>query len=317
MSTALRLGVSTCLLGENVRYNGSHTRDRWVVDELGQFVEFVPICPEVECGLGIPRESMRLVGTPEQHRLVTRTTKVDHTEKMLAWAQQRLHGLEKENLCGFIFKSKSPSSGMTRVKIYNEKGHPVGTGTGIFAKGFMDRFPLLPAEDEGRLHDEHIRENFIERVFTMKRWRDIMERENASLGALIDFHTRHKLLIMAHSPKHYREMGKQVAQAKESPFPAVKEAYLAQLIEALQLRCTPAKHINTMQHVIGYFKRQLDSEEKKEFQEILENFRKEHLPLIVPVTLLNHYVRKYKNDYLSSQLYLNPHPVELKLRNHA
>lgn len=317
MSSPLRLGVSTCLLGKNVRYNGGHTLDRWVVNELGKYVEYVPVCPEVECGLGIPREAMRLVGSPQSPRLVTRQTGVDHTEKMLTWTAKRLEQLAGEDLCGYVFKSKSPSSGMARVKVYNEKGQPAGHTSGLFAGAFMKRFPLLPAEEEGRLHDEHIRENFIERVFTMKRWRDELETPTASLKDLVGFHTRHKLLVLAHSQKHYREMGKLVAHAQKQPFERIKNIYLQQLVEALQLRATPAKHVNTMQHAIGYFKRMLTAGEKQEYQDILQHFRLGNLPLIVPVTLLNHYVRKYENNYLADQWYLNPHPVELKLRNHA
>ncbi|UCG14989.1 MAG: DUF523 domain-containing protein, partial [Deltaproteobacteria bacterium] len=171
MEKGIRLGISTCLLGENVRYDGGHKRDRFITDTLGQFVQFVPVCPEAECGLGIPRESMHLKGSPESPRLITTRTKIDHTDRMLAWARIRVRQLEKEDLCGFIFKSNSPSSGMERVRIYNEAGMPEKKGVGIFARAFMDHFPLLPVEEEGRLHDVKLRENFIERIFALKRWR--------------------------------------------------------------------------------------------------------------------------------------------------
>jgi len=315
MDTKVRLGISECLLGHNVRYDGGHKHDRYLTDTLGQFVEFVPVCPEVEVGLGVPREAMRLVGNPEQPRLVTIRTTIDHTERMLLWARRRVVELEKEGLCGFIFKSKSPSSGMERVKIYNASGNPVGTGVGLFARVFMEHFPLLPVEDEGRLQDPELRENFIERVFVYRRWRLVEERPLR--GALVDFHTRHKLLILSHSPEHYRKLGRLVAEAASLPPRRLCQEYLSGLMAALKLKATPAKHLNVLQHAMGSFKKRLSADEKKELLEVFRAYREEILPLIVPVTLLNHYVRKYAEPYLSAQLYLNPHPLELKLRNHA
>ncbi|HIJ57917.1 MAG TPA: DUF1722 domain-containing protein, partial [Deltaproteobacteria bacterium] len=207
MEEKIKVGISACLLGQPVRYDGGHQRDRYLIDTLGQYMEYVPVCPEVECGLGTPREAMRLVGTPENPRLVTRKTGVDHTQKMIRWAKKRIKALEIENLCGFIFKSKSPSSGMSRVKVYNDQGVPAQTGVGMFARAFMDHFPLIPVEEDGRLHDPKIRENFIERVFALMRWRENRE-EKPAMGRLVDFHSKNKLLIMAHSPKHYKEMGR-------------------------------------------------------------------------------------------------------------
>jgi uncharacterized protein YbbK (DUF523 family) len=194
----IKLGISTCLLGENVRYDGGHKLDQFLTETLGQYVEYVPVCPEVECGLPIPRESMHLEGDPESPRLITSKTKQDMTGHMVSWAKKRVVELEKEGLCGFIFKSDSPSSGMERVKVYNEKGMPVKKGVGMFAKIFMDHFPLLPVEDEGRLHDPKLRENFIERIFTLKRWREVLMRKE-SRGNVVNFHTQHKLLILSHS----------------------------------------------------------------------------------------------------------------------
>lgn len=216
MAERIKLGVSTCLLGENVRFDGGHKHDRFITDTLGQYVQFVPVCPEVECGLGIPRESMRLVGDPESPRLVTVRTHVDHTDRMMTWARARVKDLEREEICGFIFKSDSPSSGMERVKVYNDRGMPEKKGVGMFARVFMDHFPLTPVEEEGRLNDPRLRENFIERIFTLKRWREVRAGEE-SVGALVDFHTRNKLLILAHSEKHHRAMGKLVAGGKSLP----------------------------------------------------------------------------------------------------
>ncbi len=322
MDTPIRLGVSACLLGQPVRFDGGHKHDRFLTGELGPYVEFVPVCPETEAGFGVPRESMRLVGEPESPRLVTNRTKRDLTGPMQAWTAARVEQLADENLCGFIFKSGSPSSGMTRVKVYPEAGgmaRPLGIG--LFARAFMDRFPLLPVEDEGRLHDPGLRENFIERLFAMRRWQQTLEascRDGVcGLGPLIAFHTRHKLLIMAHSPDHARKMGRLAATAKDQPPGTVLSAYQTLLLEALARLATPAKNINVLQHIAGYFRRHISDDERLELAEIFESYRAGLVPLIVPVTLCNHHVRKLAEPYLRQQYYLNPHPIELKLRNHV
>jgi uncharacterized protein YbgA (DUF1722 family)/uncharacterized protein YbbK (DUF523 family) len=312
----IKLGISTCLLGENVRYDGGHKLDRFLSDSLGQYVEYIPVCPEVECGLPIRREAMHLEGNPDYPRLVTIRTKQDMTERMVQWAWKRVAQLEKDDLCGFIFKSDSPSSGMERIKVYNEKGMPIKKGVGIFARIFMDHFLLLPVEDEGRLHNPKLRENFIERIFTLKRWREAL-RKKESRGNVVDFHTKHKLLILSHSPKHYQMMGKLVAQAKDLPLKDLYLQYQTLLTESLKLKTTPKKNANVLQHMMGYFKNQLSSDEKQELLEAIDFYRKGDIPLIVPITLINHYVRKYNQPYLKQQVYLNPHPLELQLRNHA
>jgi uncharacterized protein YbgA (DUF1722 family)/uncharacterized protein YbbK (DUF523 family) len=313
----IRLGISACLLGQEVRFDGGHQLDRFITDTLGRYVEFVPVCPEVECGLGVPREAMRLVGDPAAPRLLTVRTKIDQSERMVTWALKRVRELERENLCGFIFKSKSPSSGMERVRVYREppQGSPVIKGVGLFARIFMEHFPLLAVEDEGRLHDPVLRENFIERIFVFKRWRELLDAKTG-LGGLVAFHTRHKLLILAHSPEHYRELGKLVARAKELPAATLYESYQSWLMEALRLKATPKKNTNVLHHLMGYFKKELTAEEKQELLEIIDNYRQGYVPLVVPVTLINHYVRKYQQPYLAEQFYLHPHPAELQLRNH-
>jgi uncharacterized protein YbgA (DUF1722 family)/uncharacterized protein YbbK (DUF523 family) len=312
----IRLGISTCLLGENVRYDGGHKWDRFLTDTLGQYLEYVPVCPEVECGLPIPRESMRLEGDPNSPRLVTTRTHKDHTAQMIKWAKKRVKQLEREDLCGFIFKSNSPSSGMERVKVYNKKGMPEKKGVGMFARIFMDHFPLVPAEEEGRLHDPILRENFIERIFTLKRWREGLIGKR-SLGNLVDFHTKHKLLVLSHSEKIYRMMGKLVAGRKGVPLKALFGQYETLLMEALKLKTTTRKNTNVLQHMMGYFKKQLSPDEKQELLEVIEQYRQGFIPLIVPITLINHYTRKYTEPYLTKQIYLKPHPLELKLRNHV
>jgi len=316
MLNKIKLGISACLLGQKVRYDGGHKQDRFITDTLGKFVEFVPVCPEVECGLGVPREAMRLVGTPDSPRLVTIHTKQDNTERMVRWAGEKIVHLKKEGLCGFIFKSNSPTSGMERIKVYNKDGIPVKKGVGVFSRIFIDHFPLLPVEDEGRLHDPSLRENFLESLFIMKHWREFILQE-PGLRHLVDFHTRHKFLILSHSPKDYRLLGKLVAQAGEIPHQELYARYQTLLMTALNLKTTVKKNVNVLFHVMGFFKKILSTSEKEELLEVIDNYRLGYIPLIVPITLLNHYVRKYDQGYLMNQYYLNPHPVELKLRNHV
>ena len=312
----IRLGVSACLLGQRVRYDGGHRLDQFLVGELGRYVEYVPVCPEAEAGLGIPREAMRLVGDPERPRMVTVRTGEDRTALMTDWAERRVLELEAEDLCGFIFKKDSPSSGLMRVKVYSQGGMPIRKGVGMFARAFVKHFPALPVEEEGRLNDADIRENFIERVFALERWREQVVR-SPSRGALVRFHSMHKLLLMAHSPEHYRTMGRLVAEAKAHEQQELLDTYQTSLLEALALRATPRKQVNVLHHIVGYFKRDLTADEKRELLEVIETYRSGLVPLIVPITLLNHYVRRFEEPYLAEQVYLHPHPLELKLRNHV
>jgi uncharacterized protein YbgA (DUF1722 family)/uncharacterized protein YbbK (DUF523 family) len=312
----ITLGISSCLLGENVRYDGGHALDRFLRDTLGKWVAYVPVCPEVGCGFGVPRETLRLVGDPANPRLITTHTKIDHTDHMLTWASKRVAELEKENLCGFIFKSDSPSSGMERVKVYDATGVPQKKGVGLFARVFMAHFPLVPVEEEGRLHDPLLRENFIERIFTYRRYCEIRE-EKKGAGSLLDFHTKNKLLLMAHSPSRLREIGHLVAQEKDRPVSERIAQYGKLLMETMALKPSAGTHTNVLHHMMGYFKKELTADEKQELLEIIDEYRRGFLPLIVPVTLMNHYVRKYNQAYLKSQTYLNLHPLELQLRNHV
>ncbi len=315
MDDKIRLGISSCLLGAQVRYDGGHQLDRYLHDVLGEYVEYVPVCPEVEVGLPIPRDTLRLVENEEQQvRLVFSRSGEDITEQMEIWASARVKQLEQEQLDGFVFKSKSPSSGMERVKLYDRNGVPKKVGVGVFARHFMEHFPLLPVEEEGRLNDPRLRENFITAIFVLKRWRQLLAA-GFSLGRLVEFHTRHKLLIMAHSQQHYRQMGKLVAAGREHSLADLRTLYLVELLTALRLKTTVKKHVNVLQHILGYFKRELQADEKQEMIELIENYRQGLVPLIVPLTLLNHYIRKYDQPYLQQQYYLNPHPKELKLLN--
>ena len=315
-TTRPRIGVSSCLLGEKVRFDGGHKRDRFLTDTFGRFVDWVSVCPEVECGLPIPRESMHLSGDPESPRLVTTKSNVDMTPRMKRWAKTRLGELKEAELSGFIFKSKSPSSGMERVKVYTDTGMPKKVGVGIFARAFMEHFPLTPVEEEGRLHDADLRENFIERVFAMERLRDLIGGR-ASRREIVEFQARHKLQLMAHSPKLQKETGRLVARAAELKPRELYDRYAELFVEALKQRATPGKNANVLQHAMGYFRKDLSSDERQEAQEHIENYRLGYTPLIVPVTMVSHYVRKYQTEYLRNQTYLEPHPLELKLRNHA
>lgn len=309
------IGVSSCLLGNKVRFDGGHKHDRYITGTLGNYFDFVPVCPEVECGLSIPRESMRLVGDPESPRLVTNKSAMDHTDRMNEWSNNRVAQLATMDLCGFIFKSKSPSSGMERVKVYDKNNVPKAIGVGLFARVFKETFPLLPLEEEGRLHDMVLRENFIESVFVYRRWRSVVE--NFSLDDLVTFHTEHKMLLRAHSEKHYRELGRIVAKAGLLDPEELRTSYQANLMEAMRLKTTVKKHVNVLIHMMGHFKKQISSDEKQELLEVIERYRNQYVPLIVPITLMNHYVRKYEQPYLEKQHYLQPNPTELKLRNHA
>ncbi len=309
----IRIGISSCLLGEKVRYDGGHKLDTFLRDTLGKYVDFVPVCPEFEAGLGVPREAMHLVGDKGSVRLVGIRTGADFTKKLTSWACGRVSELEQEGLSGFVFKSGSPSSGMERVRVYTEAGAFSKTGTGLFARIFMERFPLLPVEDEGRLHDPDLRENFIERIFVYQRWRT----RGRGASGIVGFHTRHKLLILSHSETIYRGLGKLVARAGTIPSETLAEQYEKGLMEALRLKATPRKNSNVLEHMLGYFKEDLSGAEKQELLDIIADYRRGFIPLVVPITLLAHYVRKYDKEYLKDQVYLNPHPLELQLRNHA
>ena len=317
MEDKIRLGVSACLLGEKVRFDGGHQLNHYLTRELGEYVDYVPVCPEVELGLPTPREALRLIKTEVgSTQLVFSRSGADITEPMETWARQRVAELEKENLDGFVFKAKSPSSGMERVKLYDRNLVPKKEGVGIFARIFMEHFPLLPVEEDGRLNDPKLRENFITAIFTLRRWRNL-QSVGLTPGNLVYFHSRHKLLILAHSEPIYRQMGPLVAAGGKLPIEELFQKYQTLLMQALQMKTTVKKHCNVLQHIFGYFKQVLSPDEKQEALELIENFRLGLVPLVVPITLLNHFVRKYDQPYLKQQLYLHPHPKELKLFNHV
>jgi uncharacterized protein YbgA (DUF1722 family)/uncharacterized protein YbbK (DUF523 family) len=312
-----RLGISSCLLGENVRFNGGHKRDRFLTDTLGELVEWVPLCPEFEMGLGAPRNSLRLVGDASAPRLMEPATGLDRTAAMEKWTRAKLNALESAELDGFILKKDSPTCGAFRVKVWHEGGGGnERKGVGLFARRLMETFPLLPVEEEGRLNDPRLRENFIGRVFCHHRWVDTF-RARPRPKDLVAFHAAHKLTLLSHSPQHYRELGRLVARAGKGPFRELLDEYGRLFMEALKRKATPAKHVNVLQHLQGFFKRDLDKDDKAELGAQIAAYRAGLVPLIVPLTLIRHHLRRHPDEWAAEQTYLNPYPVELMLRNHV
>lgn len=315
-ATAIRVGISTCLLGERVRHDGGHKKDNFLTETFGRYVEWVPVCPEVEVGMGTPREPIQLVRDGKEIRLVAVNTRVDHTASMRRFARKRVKQLAREHLCGYVLKKDSPSCGMERVKVYDRNGSPSKVGRGLFAEVLMEQIPFLPVEEEGRLCDPHLRESFIERVFAYHRLRQLFAAR-WKIGALVGFHTAHKLQLLAHSQQAYRELGRLVAEAKQLPPGELRSRYEAQFMEALGKSASRRKHVNVMHHIAGYFKKQLDTASRHEMLDLIEQYRNGLVPLVVPLTLLRHFVRRFDVAYLQGQTYLEPHPKELMLRNHV
>ena len=309
------VGISACLLGEAVRYDGGSKLDRYLRDVLGNCVEYMSICPEAESGMGIPRPAMHLFDNGNDIRLLTTRSQEDLTDKMQSWIHGRLMELNKFQLCGYIFKSRSPSCGLMKVKVYRES-RVTRDGTGLFARELAETYPMLPVEEEGRLNDARLRENFIERLFVMQRWHQL-NSERKSLNKLMEFHARHKYILMAHCPKTLSRLGAYIANSRQSSINLAYKEYFGNFMAALGKLATVRKNTNVLQHIMGYFKRDLSGDEKAELTAIIKNYSQGYVPLIVPITLVNHYVRKYHSPYLEQQYYLNPHPLELMLRNHV
>lgn len=312
----IRLGVSSCLLGNEVRFDGGHKRDRFLTDLLGSFIEWVPVCPEVEVGMGTPRPAMRLLEGSESVRMVEIKSGRDHTHSMKEYSAKRVRELKALDLCGYILKKDSPSCGMTRVKIYSEAAMPRREGRGLYAAALMEAYPDLPVEDEGRLNDAGLRENFIERVFAYQRLCGLF-RSRWTRGQVVAFHSAHKLQLMAHSTVAYRELGRLVADLKQIPRAAFREQYESGFMAALSHVATRGRNANVLQHAAGHLKTKLDSASRTELAELIHDYRKGLVPLVVPVTLMGHFVRIHEIDYLQGQVFLEPHPKELMLRNHV
>jgi len=322
--TPLRIGISACLLGHPVRYDGGHKRSGLLVELLGPWVEWVTVCPEVELGLGVPRPTLRLerVGAPgdlpgsASVRLVRPSDGVDLTHDMQRLAQRRARELGGRDLCGYILKKDSPSCGMERVKVYADRGAPRRDGVGVFAAALAERHPLLPIEEEGRMCDMDLRENFIERVFAYHRLKSFFAAR-WSVGGLVAFQAAHKLQLMAHSPKGARELGQLVARAKGANRRSLREDYSRAFMQTLRCAATRPRHVNVMEHMIGYLRRGLGAAARQEMADLIQDYRSGIVPLVVPLTLLRHHIRALDIEYLRGQLYLEPHPKELMLRNHA
>jgi len=309
----IRVGVSSCLLGQEVRFDGGHKRDNYLTGTLSSYFEFIPFCPEAAVGLGIPRQPIRLVRRGEEIRAVgVRTPELDPTDQLAAFAERTARQLGE--ISGYILKKDSPSCGMERVKIYNDKGMPERKGVGIYAGVLMRRLPLLPVEEEGRLGDAVLRENFIERVFVYHRWQRLV-REGLTAKGLIEFHSDHKFLILSHHQKAYRELGRLVADAGKSDLEKLADAYIAILMNALKRPARPRQHVNVLEHLLGFLKENLDKTDREEMVETIAQYRQGLLPLIVPITLIRHHFRRHPDPYVLRQYYLSPHPKELMLRN--
>ena len=311
----IRIGISRCLLGEKVRYDGGHKRDNFLAGTLGRHVEWVPVCPEVEAGLGTPREAMRLVGPAEAPRLLTVKSGLDHTRMMERFSHHRMRELETLDLSGYVFKQGSPSCGVERVRVYHERGMPTRNGVGLFARIFREQFPLVPVEEEGRLADPSLRDNFLERVFGYARWREWQRRRPTRQG-LAAFHTEHKFLLLAHSRPHYEALDRLVGNAKQYRPADLAQAYGRLFMEGLRVKATVRKHVNVLRHMAGFFRSRLSGTEREEWHEVLDDYHRGLTPLVVPLTLVKHYVRRLDIRHLADQVYLNPHPKELMLRHH-
>lgn len=311
-----RIGISACLLGAQVRFDGGHKRDTFLTETFGRFVEWVPVCPEVECGLGTPREAMRLVRVENGVRLLTVKTGIDLTAPMERYSRSRVSALAAEHLSGYVLKKDSPSCGLERVKIYNRHGSPARSGRGLFAAALAEAYPYLPIEEEGRLADPRLRDNFVERVFAYSRLRGLFDGRWTA-GDLVRFHTAHKLLVLAHAPEAYQRLGRLVARARGVSRRDMERRYVEGFMQALARLATAGRHTNVLQHMAGYFKDRLDTASKRELQDAIADYRRGLVPLVVPLTLVRHHVRVLEVSYLAGQFYLDPHPKELMLRNHV
>jgi uncharacterized protein YbgA (DUF1722 family)/uncharacterized protein YbbK (DUF523 family) len=308
------IGISTCLLGENVRYDGGHKRDRFITDTLSKYMTFKAVCPEMGSGMPTPRPPIRLAGNPDDPKVlgVDDPTR-DVTHQIERYSKRQVKQLG--DISGYILKKDSPSCGMTRVKVYPLKGGAAERkGVGVFARCLLNQHPHMPVEDEGRLNDPVLRENFITRIFVYRHWQDLIY-DGLTPAALIDFHAQHKYLVMAHSQAAYKRMGQLLSHVPKSALKSVSEQYIDELMTALKRPVNKKGHTNVLQHIMGYLKRNIDSDDKDELATSIERYRQGEIPLVVPITLLNHYFRRHPDPYINKQVYLQPHPEKLGLRN--
>ncbi|MFN8624384.1 MAG: DUF523 and DUF1722 domain-containing protein [Candidatus Binatia bacterium] len=312
----IRIGVSSCLLGQAVRYDGGQKRDAFLVETFGRHVEWVPVCPEVELGMATPREPVRLVRDGEAVRMVGMTSQIDHTNAMSSYARRRVAELGADDLCGYLFKKDSPSCGMERVWVHAAGGMPARSGRGLFAAALMQRYPTLPVEEEGRLCDPRLRESFVERVFAYRRLRALFTGRWKVHDVAV-FHTAHTLQLLAHSTRAYRQLSRLLAGATALTRGELRERYEAGFMGALQVLATPRRHEEVLRHSIGYLRKQLDDTSRRELLAVVEDYRSGVVPLMVPVASIRHFVRRLAVADLLGQTYLEPHPQERLLRNHV
>ena len=306
------LGVSSCLIGERVRFDGGHKQNRYILDTLGEYFSFQPFCPEMAIGLGVPRETIHLVGKGDAIEVVgVKNPELNVGDALIDIAHQQRHW--HSDIFGYIVKKGSPSCGMERVKVYRG-GQPQQDGQGFYTMTLMQNFPNLPVEEEGRLGDPRLRENFIQRVFIYKRWHELCERGLGWAG-LNDFHARHKLILYSHNQDLGRKLGRELSQAHDQPLDEYALTYISEMMRILKITAKPSNHVNVLEHIRGYLKHELDKEDKQELSESIENYRLGLLPLIVPITLLRHHFRRHPDDYIARSYYLQPHPQELMLLN--
>ena len=309
-----RLGVSSCLLGNSIRYDGGHCRNKMVCEQLGLFFQWVPICPEVEMGMPVPRETVRLVAQDGRTRLVGNKSGTDYSEAMRAYTERKLKQIAPLRLHGYILKKNSPTCGMERVPLYGTAGGRIGKTGGLFAAAMTRAFPLLPVEEEGRLNDLALKDNFVERVYAYRRW----QRFAASIHAprhLVRFHTRHKYQLMAHDPKTYRALGRLVAQAGVMEMSELLPRYGTQFMECLKIPADAKRQANVLYHVMGFLKDSLDREDKHELLGLIERYRHRELSLTAPLTLIEHHLRKHPNPWVQQQHYLMPYPEAFTMRH--
>ncbi|AXJ06891.1 hypothetical protein CFN16_22990 [Pseudomonas fluorescens] len=308
-----KIAISACLMGAEVRYNGGHKESRLCTRTLSEHFEFVPVCPEVAIGLGIPREPIRLVGDPEQpEALGTVDREINVTTPLAEYGEKM--AAELHDICGYIFMQQSPSCGLERVKVYHPNGAPLGNGRGIYAQAFCAAHPELPVEEAGRLNDPVLRENFITRVFAYSDWQQVL-RKGLSRRALTDFHSRYKYLLMAHNPVQYKALGNLLGNMGRLDPEELGPRYFSELMAALKKCATRRTHSNVLQHISGYLKQVITAEDKQEVQRIIGQYRHGIVPLVVPLTLLKHHFRLHPDPYIAQQVYLQPHPENLSLRN--
>ena len=309
-----RVGISLCLLGEEVRHDGGHKHDRYATGVLGQHFQWVPVCPEVEVGMGTPREPVNLLRTGDGVIMRGIRSGEDWTERMQQYSDRRVPELMQSELHGFLLKKDSPTCGMERVRLYDHNNVPGRDGVGLFAQALKDQVPNVPLEEEGRLNDKPLRENFITRVYSYYRWRNLTRAEPTP-HAVITFHTQHKMLLLAHSPKHYYELGKLVAEAGNLQMEELLERYETIFMQALAKPASLGRQVNALQHLMGYLKDSVSAEDKAELTGVIQEYRDGIVPLIVPLTLLRHHLRQIEDPWVEQQVYLQPYPRELALRS--